>query len=583
MACPSLLRGVVMRATRLDPCGRPVYGVCNQVVSDGFVTVSMSAETEEGEAISVTKANGQTCINEAGCEQLSYYSLGMEFCEVDPDLVQIMNPSFEIYRDVDGNAIGWDDSVELRCDTGYALELWTNVYAAADACTGAGAQGQWGYLLLPWVVGAAPGDLEIANDAVSFNFNGRTKVGSGWRRGPYNVQAGQGGVPAPMLKPVGPKTPRRFFVTTIRPPEPECGCQPVDRPTPDPADLYITGIANESPRRTVRFRADNHGFGPVMVNWGDGTDPQEVADGAWVTHVYAADGDYTIQACDKETPVVCASRDVTIPLPADEPTLVLSADNADDPYEVTALIGLPSQADGTALVDWGDGTDPEEVTVGADGTLSVIHKYSVPSVYTVAVRRGDIDTYRTRESIVVPAQDIEDPTVTAAPDPADTTGRTAQITLAGFPTSGGVNVDWGDGTTVQTLPTGTTTATHAYASGIEGEQTITATSVSDATKTATAAFTPTPEAATPAASATADAADTLTADLVWDDFPATTTSVTVDWGDGTAAETGAATADGTGSASHAYDAATADTEQTITVTSEQDSAQTATATFTPVA
>ena len=103
MACPSLLRGTALRATRLDACGRPVYGDCNQVVSDGFVTISMSAETEEGEDISVTKANGKTCVSEAGCEQLSYYSLEMEFCEVDPDLVAIMNPSFEIYRDFDGN------------------------------------------------------------------------------------------------------------------------------------------------------------------------------------------------------------------------------------------------------------------------------------------------------------------------------------------------------------------------------------------------------------------------------------------------------------------------------------------------
>ncbi|MFG2225384.1 hypothetical protein [Streptomyces sp. NPDC048644] len=429
MACPSLLRGVVLRATRLDACGRPVYGDCNQVVSDGFITVSMSAETEEGEDISVTKANGQTCIAESGCEQLSHYTTEIEFCEVDPDLVQIMNPSFEIYRDFDGNPIGWDDSVELKCDTGYALEVWSNVYAGqADACSGAGSQGQWGYLLLPWVVGGAPGDLEIGNDAVSFTFNGRTKVGSGWRKGPYNVQAGPGGIPSPMLKPIGPKVPRRFFVTTIRPPEAECGCQPVDRPTPDPADLYITGIANEAPR-TVRFRADNHGFGPLMVDFGDGSPAQEVADGAWVTHVYTGDGQFTIKACDKETPVICAERPVTIPLPADEPTLSLETKNPSNPYEVTATVGMPSQSDGTALIDWGDGTEPEEIAAGDDGTVSVLHVYTVPSVYTVMVRRGDIDTYRTREAILVPGQggggDV--PQVTAEADPADASGRTVLL------------------------------------------------------------------------------------------------------------------------------------------------------------
>lgn len=491
MACPSLLRGKVLRATRLDACGRPVYGACAQVVSDGFVTISMSPETEEGDAITVTKANGQQCINEPGSETLSYHGLEMEFCEVDPDLVQIMNPSFEVYRDADGNAIGWDESTEVRTDIGYALELWTDVYSGdANACSGAGVQGQWGYLLLPWVVGAIPGDFEVTNDAISFNFNGRTKVGSGWRKGPYPVQAGPGGVPGPMLKPVGPKTPRRFFVTTIRPPEPECGCQPVDRPTPDPADLYITGVANESPRRTVRFRADNHGFGPLTVDWGDNSPAQEVADGAWVTHEYAADGEYTIKACDKETPVICASRTVTIPLPADEPSLALSAENAANPYEVTAKVGLPSQSDGTALIDWGDGTEPEEATAGADGTVTVLHTYSVPSVYTVTVRRGDIDTYRTREAILVPAEATPALSVTATADSSDETGHTAKITLEGFPSASAVSVDWGDGTTPQEVPAGTTTGSHVYDAAVTGAQTITATSVGNPAKTATATFTP---------------------------------------------------------------------------------------------
>ncbi|WP_019549828.1 hypothetical protein [Streptomyces sulphureus] len=491
MPCPSLLRGKALRATRLDACGRPVYGPCAQVVSDGFVTISMSPETEEGDAITVTKANGQQCVNEPGTETLSYHGLEMEFCEVDPDLVQIMNPSFEIYRDAEGNAIGWDESTEMRTDIGYALELWTDVYSGdADACSGTGAQGQWGYLLLPWVVGAIPGDLEITNDAVSFNFNGRTKVGSGWRRGPYNVQAGEGGVPGPMLKPVGPKVPRRFFVTTIRPPEPECGCQPVDRPTPDPADLYITGLASESDRKTVRLRADNHGFGPVMINWGDDSDPQEAADGAWITHVYDEDGEYTITACDKETPVICTSRTITVPLPADEPTLALTGED----YEVTALVELPSQSDGTALIDWGDGSEPEEITAGADGTVTVLHTYSVPSVYTVSVRRGDIDTFRAREAIVVPAEPDPDPepepAMEATADSDDETGRTVQITLTDFPASSAVSVDWGDETTSEEVPAGTTTATHAYESEVTGEQTITATSAGDESLSATATFTP---------------------------------------------------------------------------------------------
>jgi hypothetical protein len=457
MACPSLLRGIALRATRLDSCGRPLYGDCNAVVSDGFVTVKMSAETQDSDDITVTKANGQTCINEAGCEQLSYYGTEIDFCEVDPDLVSIMNPSFEIYRDADGNPIGWDDSVELRCDVGFALEVWTGVYAGDDACSGAGSQGEWGYLLLPWVTGGAMGDLEITNDAVSFAFNGKTKVGTGWGRGPYNVQAGPGGIPGRMLKPIGPKVPRRFFLTTIRPPEPECGCQPVDRPIPDPADLYITGVANETPRKSVRFRADNHGFGPLLVTWGDSTPQQEVPDGAWVTHTYAADGEHTITAADKQTPVITASRDITIPLPADEPTLTVSVDD-EDRFTISAVVDLPSQASGTATVDWGDGTDPQDATVGAGGTVIVEHTYTVPGVYTITVRRGDIDTYRTRQTVLVPVADP--PTASAVEDPADGTGMTAKLTWDNTG-QGTVSIAWGDASGPLTAAE-TGTASHAY-------------------------------------------------------------------------------------------------------------------------
>ena len=441
--CASLYRGLVMRATRLNACGQPVYGPCNQITTSGFISVSQSTETEDSDAITSTRADGSTCINVPGKTSFSYYELEIEFCEVNPLLVQIIDPSAEIMYDEDGDVVGvaTGDNEGVSTDEGFGMELWLGTQSSGDdVCSGGGSrQWQGGYLLYPRVIGASEGDFTVENDALTLTLTGRTLAPNGWRKGPYNVWAGAEGVPQPLPKPMPTRKHRLLIpVTTVRPPEPDCECGPVERPIPDPADLYITGMANEGTRRTVRFRADNHGFGPLMVDWGDGSSPQEVGDNTWVTHTYASDGDFTIKACDKQTPVICASRALTIPLPADEPTLTLSAANPAQPYEVTALVGLPPQSDGTATIDWGDGTDPEEITVGADGTVSVLHLYTVPSVYQVTVRRGDITAYRARAAILVPAQATDvPPEVTAEADPTDPSGRTVVLHIDNSGTGGG--------------------------------------------------------------------------------------------------------------------------------------------------
>lgn len=443
--CPSLVRGNVLRVTRLNGCGQPVYGEGNQVVSDGFVTISMSPEVEEGEEVNVVKANGKTCVSDKPCDQLKWYTVEYEFCEVDPDLLQIMNPTWEKILDNQGDTCGIDAVGELDCSTGYALELWMDVYGETDACVGQEAQGVWGYMLLPYNVGGAPGDFEVGNEGISFNLTGRTKAGSNWRRGPYNVTLGENNVPSPLLKPVTKKTHFQLFTTAVRPPEPECGAQPVDRPTPEKADLKVTGVPNEEPRRTVRLFVDNHGFGPVLIDWGDGTSDEESIEGRWVNHVYGKDGEYTITVRDKQTPAVKTSVDVTVPLPADEPKLKLECSGDEStPLKIRATVTMPPHSDGKGRIDWGDGKDPEEFdTSGASGGVAnLTHTYAAPSIYTVSVRRQEQNRFRARDAIQVPCDGDGDGggsgdlKVSADADKADKSGRTVVLTI---------NRDSGDG------------------------------------------------------------------------------------------------------------------------------------------
>lgn len=561
--CPSFLRGNVMRVTRLNNCGQPIYGDCNQVVSDGFVTITMSAEVEEGEEVTVTKANGKTCISDKACDQLKWYTVETEFCQVDPDLIQMMNPTWEKILDYQGDTIGYDAKGNLSCDTGFALEVWMDTYGATDACSGEGSQGAYGYLLLPWVVGGAPGDLEIGNDAISFTFSGRTKLGSRWGRGPYPVMLGANAVPGPLLTPVDTDTQYRLFVTTIRPPEAECGCQPVDRPTPEPATLTITGVAGEAPRMSVRLRADNHGFGNVVIDWGDGSPTTVATDGSYVQHTYAADGDYTITVADQQTPAITVTKDITIPLPADEPTLALSAANPSNRLEVTAAVTLPQQSSGEGTIDWGDGTAVQDFTVAGDGTASLVHTYAANGVYTVTVRRSDADTYRARAAVSVPVPTA--PTATFGASNADATGQTASVTYDNAP-NGPVTIDWGDGTAaVDGIEAAT--VTHAYAD--PGTYTITVASKANPASLATSTVT----APLMVLTATKTTGNAQSTDLLAENW--TFGSVTIDWDD--ANPDGTNPGDGTTVTAHVY---TGSGSHTVVVTDASDPTRQGRVTFT---
>lgn len=466
--CVSLLRLRRVRVTRLNGCGQPVYGPAAQVVSGGVVNLTLTPETEDGEDISLKTGSGETCVSEKGLTTVKWYTSKIQFCGVDPELAAIMNPSFTLVYDDQGNVIGYTATSKISDSAGYALEFWTDIASGEQSCSaGAGGQGRWGYFLVPWLVADAQDEMTFENAAMTFTLNGHTKLGSGWRNGPYPVQL-KDGAPSGLLTPIGPGDFYRTFWTPLRPPEAECGAQPVDRPTPEPAEIKVQGLGGERPRNSVRLTVDNHGFGPVMVSWGDSTPSQEVADGASVVHKYQTDGPYTITVSDKQTPAISVTRKVTIPLPDDNPVVVPSVDPVNKMI-VFADITLPSQSSGVALVSWGDGSPGVDATVGEDGTVKVSHQYENAGVYSITVVRKDLPTYRTRVTVVVPVPDA--PTASAVKG-AD--ANTAVLTVDNNG-NGLTTVDWGDGSDPVDGPaTDGGTVTHAYTE--DGDYTIKVTS-----------------------------------------------------------------------------------------------------------
>lgn len=224
--CFSLVRGRAMRVTRLDGCGRVAPGSRSQVTTEGFISVSLSANTEEGETISVTNAAGNICILDEPAPKFTGYGITINFCGVDPELFTLMTGQALVMNAAGTDAVGFRVNSGVKVDErGFAMELWSNVpVAACDASGGA----SYGYFLIPFVQGGVLGDVTIENGAINFSLTGATsKDGSEWGVGPYNVVRTSGGAAGPLLTAIDDEDHLHLEVTTVAPPEPTCGAVPL--------------------------------------------------------------------------------------------------------------------------------------------------------------------------------------------------------------------------------------------------------------------------------------------------------------------------------------------------------------------
>ena len=217
-----LVRGRMMRVTRVDGCCAPAYGDDNMVVTEGFVSVALTANINEPEEILVTNANGKTCVRDPGQAEFQGYGVEITFCEVSPCLFSIVTGQPTVV-DANGDVVGFrmNSGVSLS-GSGFALEVWMGVPGVA--CTGEA--GGFGYLLLPCLQGGVIGDFTIENAAITFTVTGAsTKDGNGWGNGPYEVVADTDGTtPTVLPEPLDADDHLYVAFTTIEPPEVTDGC-----------------------------------------------------------------------------------------------------------------------------------------------------------------------------------------------------------------------------------------------------------------------------------------------------------------------------------------------------------------------
>lgn len=215
------VRGKVARITKLNSCGAVVLGPKSQLVTEGIITVEGTVELEEAQEYKLKGAHDRFIYNSRGNPLIRWVSPTINFGQVDPESYLLTTGSPVEFNDAAvPEAVGF--RIRENVFANFALELWTDLEGMA-CINGLPA---YGYLLLPWVKDANPGNWTWQNDTITFPLQGaRTERASGWGVGPYNVlnklTAPLG--PSPLLTAIDSKDHMLLQLTTLAPPSPTVG------------------------------------------------------------------------------------------------------------------------------------------------------------------------------------------------------------------------------------------------------------------------------------------------------------------------------------------------------------------------
>ena len=214
-----------VRVTKVDSCGLPVTGACSRVTSSGIISIAMTKDYEARQEFFVKNADGEFCVRETNAPILKWINLVLTFCNVDPDMVNLLTAEPIVYDDANTPvSIGYSTTEGSAALANFAFEGWTRI-AGSVACSGGA---EYGYTLFPWVVEGTIGDVTYENNAANFIVNARTRSSSNWGTGPYYVDLSDAtatlNTPIPLLTPILSTQHHRQFLTRLAPPTAACGC-----------------------------------------------------------------------------------------------------------------------------------------------------------------------------------------------------------------------------------------------------------------------------------------------------------------------------------------------------------------------
>lgn len=288
--CHSVVRAPALRVTRLDACGVLVESACSSATSSGFVEIALTKVLQERQDALQLTANGDICADVPKAPILRWYEANVQFCRLDPELLNIMTADPLVLNDaLEPVAVGWDTNVGDIELSNFGLEFW--VGTEDESCDDGNVT--YGYGLLPWMRQGYLTDVTFNNGVVTWTVNAITRGNAQWGTGPYNVLVNEtganAGLPGPMLTAIGSTTHKRFFWTELPPPAVSCGCTSV---TPELEATPTAGLAPLLVTFTIPTDSNGDALVPGVFEWGDLTANTVVTAGPDATHNYTVAGVY---------------------------------------------------------------------------------------------------------------------------------------------------------------------------------------------------------------------------------------------------------------------------------------------------
>ena len=225
-----IFKGLAMRLTRIDACGKPIEGDGNRLATKGFVSVQLTPVMRDRQEAEPINAEGRVCFSGTTPATRKWHTAEIAFCGVDPELVSMLT-GYEKVLGYDDAVIGMGDLPDIDDEFGVAVEVWTGGDADDDCpepiddsvldISDSGKTG--GYLLFGAREWSPMGNITISEGVADFGLSGITYRIPQWGRGPYNVLQDDKGVPS-RLK-VGPGNKRHYTLlrTKVAPPAPTDG------------------------------------------------------------------------------------------------------------------------------------------------------------------------------------------------------------------------------------------------------------------------------------------------------------------------------------------------------------------------
>lgn len=218
------VRGKRLRLTTLDLMGNiPSASTADAwLATNGFISVNLTSEIEEGVEIIQRRADGALCVNERSSPSFKRFNFEAVFCGVNPSALAMITNA-ETYEDYGGDIAGITVA-EGEITKNFALELWTGLTGQIQV---PGEDEASGYLLLPFVGAGVIGDITVdGENAVNFTVTGAsTKGGNQWGVGPYDVLLDETSEAAPLPTPLDSMDHLLLMDTALAPPPHACDPQ----------------------------------------------------------------------------------------------------------------------------------------------------------------------------------------------------------------------------------------------------------------------------------------------------------------------------------------------------------------------